>query len=338
MKSMNPFLFLLGALSLIPLIGFAQNISAPSADHHIHIRSEAGTDALVRILEKVRNQTGVQIEPSTGAADVIALLDSAGTSKAALLSTAYFYEMPEVEFEDARAKTRRENEYVAREAAKYPGRLAAFCGVNPLAEYAMNEIEQCGEDERVTGLKLHFANSDVDLRDEEQVQKMARVFSAANSMGLAVIVHLWTRDPDYGRKDARIFLNRILPEALDVPVQIAHLGGPSGFGAPADSASAVFAEAVEDGNPLMDNVWFDLAAVPADPKRAKGEKQLEMIRESNKKLARRIRELGPDRILWATDWIAGPAPVYTAKLRSFFQALPEDLVKTISENVAPYLR
>jgi len=308
----------------------------PAADHHIHIRSEAGTDALVRILEKVRNRTGVEIRPSTDADLVIGLLDSAGVRKAALLSTAYFFEMPEVEFDSARIKTRRENEYVARQAALYPDRLAAFCGLNPLAGYALEEVERCGTDGRVEGIKLHFANSDVDLRNREHVKQVAAVFEAANRLDLALVVHLWTRNPDYGRRDVELFVEEILPAATDVAVQIAHLGGPSGFGAATDSASAAFADAIANDNPALENIWFDLAAVPADPGRAESEEQQAAIREANRELARRIRQIGPERVLWGTDWIAGPVRMYTAQAHSI--PLPEDLLRILGSNSAPYLR
>jgi hypothetical protein len=46
---------------------------------------------------------------------------------------------------------------------------------------------------------------------------------------MAIVVHVWTGDDKVGNpydgRDARTFLNDVLPAAPDTPVQIAHLGG-----------------------------------------------------------------------------------------------------------------
>lgn len=310
--------------------------SPPKADHHIHIRSERGTDALIKILEKVKNQSEVKVRPSVGAEEVIAMLDSAGTQKAALLSTAYFFGMPEVDFANERTKVRRENEYVARQAERYPQRLAAFCGVNPLAEYAINEIKWCGKDGRFDGLKLHFANSAVDLRKEEHLKRMARVFDVANEHNLAIVVHLWTRNPDYGKKDINIFIDKILPEAPDVTVQVAHFGGPGNFSPVTNEVSKAFVDALEKGVSNAGNLYFDLAAVPQNPAHASTRKERESIRRASQQLAKRIKQIGAEHILWGTDWIAGPLPVYLGKLKSM--PLNNQLWGKVDSNVAPYLQ
>jgi len=100
-----------------------------------------------------------------GAAEVLAALDSAGVARAAVLSSAYLFGMPDVGFENQQASVMAENDYVSREVAKHRERLVGFCSVNPLAEYAMSEVTRCSTLPGMVGLKLHFANSDVDLRN-----------------------------------------------------------------------------------------------------------------------------------------------------------------------------
>lgn len=308
----------------------------PKADHHIHIRSETGTKALVKVLEKVRNQSGVKLKSSVGAEEIITMLDSAGTQKGTLLSTAYFFGMPEVDFTNEQTKVRRENEYVASQAERYPRRLSAFCAVNPLAEYAISEIKWCGRDGRFDGLKLHFANSDVDLRKEEHVKKLASVFDVANEHSLAIVVHLWTRNPDYGKKDIEIFVDEILPKAPGVTVQIAHFGGPGNFSPVTNEVGKAFAKALENEASNTDSLYFDLAAVPQNPARASTRKEREKNRLANQQLAERIKQIGAENILWGTDWIAGPLPVYLGKLKSM--PLNNQIWQKINSNVAPYLQ
>lgn len=338
MKPLKLMLFII-ATFLLTGTGISQSsdtATIPAADHHVHVRSEAGTGALIKIMKKVKQQKGVEISDSAGADKVIALLDSSGTEKATLLSTAYFFSMPEVDFKDEATRVRQENEYVARQAAKYPDRLTAFCGLNPLSAYALKEIERCAEYNSVSGIKLHLANSDVELRNEEHRKKLARVFEAADSQGLAIIIHLWTRNPNYGRKDVNFFIDDILSRAPHVPVQIAHMAGPGPFNKATDRASAAFADAIAEDHPSMDKVWFDLAAVPAYTSGAKSKEEQEKIRETNRKIEQRIRQLGTDRILWGTDWIAGPTERYARRVQNI--PLSDKMIEALSSNLAPYLQ
>lgn len=333
---MNARTLLFPAITFLLTAFTISTAQAQRADHHLHIRSEAGTDALLKVLKEVKGQTGVKVQPSIDADDVIALLDSTGTQKATLHSTAYFFAMPEMNFANEQTKLRRENEYVASQAAQYPNRLVAFCGVNPLSEYAMEEIMWCGSDGRFAGLKLHLANSKVDLRNPNHVQRLAKVFEAASRHELAIVIHLWTRNPDYGSKDVNAFADNILPQARNVPVQVAHLGGPGTFSEVTSRVAETFSELAATNKPLYENLYFDLAAVPMNPQRATSEKQRNRINALNNKLAELIKKLGPGQVLWGTDWIAGPASVYQGKLNAL--SLPDSLRKKIDVNTAPYFQ
>ena len=68
-------------------------------------------------------------------------------------------------------------------------------------------------------------------------------------------------NPEYGRRDAEIFLSQVLPKATDVPIQIAHLAGWGGYPAETDAALSVFAEAFASGDRRVTNVYFDLSAL-----------------------------------------------------------------------------
>jgi predicted TIM-barrel fold metal-dependent hydrolase len=103
--------------------------------------------------------------------------------------------------------------------------LTAFCAVNPLKEYALAEIARCAGDR---GLKLHFGNSDVDLDNPAHVAQMRRVFAVANWHRMAIVGNIpsnHNRKRPWGERQARAFLEQLLPAAPDVVVQIAHLAG-----------------------------------------------------------------------------------------------------------------
>ena len=77
------------------------------------------------------------------------------------------------------------------QVAQYPERLVGFCSINPLRDYALDEIARCGKDERLhRGLKLHFGNSDVDFSNRAHVTRLKAVFGLANRQRMAIVVHM----------------------------------------------------------------------------------------------------------------------------------------------------
>src|SRR5207249_9333537 len=105
------------------------------------------------------------------------------------------------------------------------------------------------------------ANSDVDLRKADDVAQLRRVFRAANQHRLAIVVHMRPRREPYGREDAELFLREVLPEAPDIPIQIAHLAGWGGYDNATDEAAAVFGEALSKHDPRVAHLYFDLTTI-----------------------------------------------------------------------------
>jgi predicted TIM-barrel fold metal-dependent hydrolase len=110
-----------------------------------------------------------------------------------------------VDFENEHASVVAENDYVSREVAKHLRRLAGFCSVNPLAEYAVGEFTRCATLPGMVRIKLHLANSDVDLPNRAHVDRLKAIFREAERSGRPLILHMHTPQPDYGAHDARIF-------------------------------------------------------------------------------------------------------------------------------------
>jgi hypothetical protein len=97
-----------------------QTVPVPIADHHQHLFGPAIV---------ARGQSGQTID----AADLIALLDAAGIRKAVVLSIAYQFSNPNrPPVDDEYARVRAENDWTSAQVARFPGRLRAFCSVNPL--------------------------------------------------------------------------------------------------------------------------------------------------------------------------------------------------------------
>ena len=291
-------------------VGAVRLAAQPAVDHHLHLLRSA-------------------IAPPQGfalnASDLIRQMDEAGVRRGVVLSIAYQFGnpfRPPVANEYERVK--EENDWTATQAALYADRLVAFCGVNPLTDYALREIDRCAQDPRLRrGLKLHFGNSDVEMDKPGHVAQLRRVFAAANGHRMAIVVHV-RPNIDHGRpwgeRQARIFLESVLPEAKDVVVQIAHLASAGRYeDEGVDKALGVFVDAIRAKDSRMKHVYFDVSVGAWESKKETLQKQL--------------RAIGMERLFYASD--SPPLAAWKA-----FRKLPlnEAELKQIEQNVAPYLR
>jgi predicted TIM-barrel fold metal-dependent hydrolase len=105
------------------------------------------------------------------ASGLIDFLNAAGIKRAVVLSTAYgpVAGPSETEVERVRA----ENDWTAKQIMMFPARLIGFCGINPMRDFALAEIERCSAiPELRYGIKHHFGNSDTDLDDAVKVTRL----------------------------------------------------------------------------------------------------------------------------------------------------------------------
>ena len=296
--------------------------SQPQIDYHQHLLSPAAAK-----LGSLPN--------SFTARDLIRLLDAAGVRRALVLSLAYQYgnrNKPPVQDEYAHVK--QENDWTAQQAAEYPDRLRAFCGVDPLKSYAIAEISRCAKDVYLhSGLKLHFGNSDVNMDDPRHVAQLRRVFRAADEHRMAIVVYMRpsvTRNRPYGAKEAEIFLNEVLTSAPHAPIQIAHLAGAGGFDdLSVDSALSVFISAIARRDPRMKNVYFDICGVAG----------IGQWQDKKALIVERIRQIGVSRILWGSDGAFGGGVTPVQALGSYRQLpLTKEEFHIIDTNLTPYMR
>jgi uncharacterized protein len=305
----------------------AGQLPAPLVDHHQHFFSP-GLAKLVT--PNPLPPGGVAVEP-IDADRVIALLDSAGIRRALVLALGYSWGNPRRRVEDEYEKVKAENDFTAQQVMKYPDRLRAFCSFNPLRAYALDELDRCAAIPALRrGLKLHVGNSAVDYHNADHLARLRRVFRAANDRHMAIVIHMRasiSRGLSYGREEARIFLDSVLPAAPDIPVQIAHLAGAGGYDSTTDQALSVFADAIARQDPRTKRLWFDVTTIAS-------------ARETDGQLiASRLRQLGVDRVLYGSDAATGgnlpPREAWAAFLEL---PLTDAEFRTIARNVAPYMR
>ncbi len=328
LRGKNWFVVHLGALLVIagcmPAVRskVPADVGPPLVDHHQHLLSPA----IATLWKQPRPVLAERL---------IAQLDAAGIQRALVLSLAYAWGSPRLPAsDDEYARVRAENDWTAQQAALYPTRLVAACSINPLRDYALREIERCAAHPGLrNGLKMQFANSGVNLRNADHVAQLRRVFAAANSARMPLIVHVWTGDNEianpFDARDARTFIDQVLPSAPDVVVQIAHLGGSGPRLDPGtEAAMIVLSEAAAGSHPAMRNVYFDMATnvFPQSPD------------ASAEFMTARIRQIGVSRVVYGSD---GPPNLPAAES---WRAQLEKLRLTpgefdqIRNNVVPFLK
>ena len=300
----------------------------PIADHHQHLFSPA----LAALISPA--PPAAPIAPVT-AADLITLLDAAGIRRAAVLSTAYIFEQPTRKVDNARDKVRAENDWTSQQVAQYPERLVGFCGLNPLKDYALDELARCAKDPNLRrGLKLHVGNSGVDYTDAQHVARLRSVFRAANSYGMAIVIHMrasFGQKLPYGREAALVLLNELVPAAPDVPIQIAHLAGGGGpMDQAAHDALDVLVDAISRGDPRTKPLWFDVTGMGTVPK---------MMPDELAYFATKIRQIGVQRVIYGSDAPSGGNPP-PQQAWAAFRKLPlsDEEFRTIAGNLAPYMQ
>lgn len=265
-------------------------------DHHVHVHAPeilAFLPAYCASPGRIGACHPDFVEPLT-VTDLLDDMDEAGVGTAWIMSTGYLAESPMMvpRLADAPTLVHAANAFTVGAARSHPERLVAFIGVNPLTPTALAEIAAWKDEPFATGLKIHLTNSEVDLRDPDQVFRLAAVFDAAAAAGMTIMIHMRTRAEDYGARDVRVFVEQVLPHAGNAPVIIAHAGGWGGLDANTWGAMEGFRQVLAERPELKANLYFDLAQVfDADTPQA------DLAR-----LVRVMRAIDVDRFVPGSDW------------------------------------
>ena len=288
----------------------------PRVDYHQHLVSPAFAP-IVKL-------------PQRDAKALLAELDAAGIEKAVVLSVGYSFADERKKLPDPDRLTREENDWTSGQVSGSGGRLIGFCSANPLRTAALAELERCLGLPGMRGIKLHFGNAGISLRDSAHAVRLAAVFALAERRGAPVIVHMRARGgSNYGAEDARLFLDRLVTVAPSIEIVVAHLGY-SGPGYPdADSVMAAFGEAAEKGDSRMRNVYFDVATNVTE----------ETTPENAALVSRRIRQVGARHVLYGSD-LSPPGGSIASGWRIFRDrvSLTADELRTIAGNVTRFAR
>ncbi|HWE46988.1 MAG TPA: amidohydrolase family protein [Caulobacteraceae bacterium] len=320
----------------------AGRAAAPLVDHHIHLGSPTLSDRIAQIDKadpSAFDHLSRDIFSRPTLSDALHLLDEAGIQRAVLLSSAYLF-MPGSTFSDATAadaagrQMREENRFAVEAGRASHGRLIVCFAVNPFAPNANEEFAYWKSNPGVHGLKLHLGSADFHASNPEQVLKVAALFAAAREARLAPVVHLRGGGP-FPKAEVEVFIDKVVSQAGDLPVQIAHGGGYGGADPATIDSLATFGAAIAQGAPGTKNLVLDLSGIvlPDADAQALGSTDAQL-----KVFVALMRKIGLDRFVMGSDWpaIGRIAPYYDLMRRRL--PVTDDEWARLCSNVAPYLR
>ncbi len=319
--------------------------AVPLADHHMHLQSpliSAWLHDMETAMPTVFDGISDDIFAERSGVQAVAELDRAGIRQGVLLSMGYmfgFSPVPLAPKERAR-RMRAENRFNVDAALASHGRLVAFVGINPFEANARDELDYWSRQPGAWGVKLHLGNSGFDPGNAEQVKKLAAFFAAARKARMPLVIHLRGAAP-FTVANITTFIDKVLPGAGDLPVQIAHGGGYGGIDQPTLDALALYGEAIARKAPGTANLVLDLSAVAQfDPDKApqKDPDEKRTHAELRAAYAAGMRKIGMDRFVLASDWpaISVPAAYFAAERTAL--PITDAEWRQLCANLAPYLR
>jgi len=311
---------------------------APRVDHHVHLGSPALADQMDEI-DKL-DPTAFQylsrdIFKRPTPADALHILDEAGVKRAVVLSTAYMF-VPSGDVTDPKAAhaMREENRFIVDTGLASHGRFITFIAINPLAANAQDEFDYWKGKPGVSGIKLHLGGAGFHASSPQQVAVMARFFAQARDAHLPMVVHLRGGGP-FPKAEVETFIDKVLSQAGDLPVQIAHGGGYAGADPATIDSLTAFGDAIARKAPGTKNLVFDISGVvlPEDTAKALGSSDAQL-----KIFVDLMRKIGLDRFVIGSDWPAlGRIAPYYALMRQKLPLTDAEWAR-LCRNEAPYLR
>lgn len=300
-----------------------QSRIAKAADGHVHILSPE----LIRIWKGL----GIPFtRPDEYYRDIDEILRNTAARRIDLVSMAHVFSSREFgKFDNERELVEKENSYVAAARNTHRSRLRAFCSVDPLRDYALNELERCRSRLLMDGIKLHHNANQVYLTVPDHLAKVKRVFEFASRHKLPVLLHFDNSHQRFGKRDADLLVGAILNDLKPISLRIAHFGTSGGFNSRTKAVIDSFREHFRNSPQIRRHkITFDISAVALD-KDSEGVRKL--TDGEFEELGIYVRRLGFDRIAFGTDYPLYRPAEYLEILRSRLKLTDDEIELLLKE-------
>lgn len=330
------FAILLTVMAKVPSQAYATDSSKALTDFHIHVQSPVISDCINQYWEDTNHPMSAFAQHDAITADtIIEELDKANFKNAFIISRAYAWTLsvpflPYPMLEDSNVKSilekgalkgytekqlvQYENDWTMDEANKYPQRLTAIFSINPMREYAKEEIDRCVK-KGFKAMKLHLGSSNVNIHDAAQLTILTDILKYAQDKKLVVLIHCGTIYTTKG--DGQIFakmLSEVQGTNKKSKIILAHMGG---MGDPTNTTMKEMIDWTKANPGKLDkkNIYFDISASlwtkeTSEMIQAKGVPFVETSPDIAKQVAENLKEWGLSNILFGSDYYVLSSDVY----------------------------
>lgn len=288
----------------VTVAGRTEVMEASVSDYHVHVLSP-------QLIQAWKNAGATFSRRDEYYSDVDTILTRLGIKLhdgnfIHLVAMGYLFSTEDLGMkENARTLLQTENDYLAEQKAKYPNHIKAYFGIDPLAEYAIDEIMRCHRELRLDGIKLHGNASQIYLTVPEHLAKVRRIFRYAAENNLPVLLHFDNSHRKFGERDVTLLADSILAPLPPMKLQIAHFGTSGGFSGKTKSVLDSFWKLFEQRHAITKHdIVFDISAVALDKD---GDGVTRLTEGEFESLSQYVRKRGFERIVFATDY-----PLYTS--------------------------
>lgn len=288
-------------------------------DNHVHIMSPS--------LIKDWKDLGIPFSKSENYyTNIDTILKTNKADHINLVGMSYVYGNEEFyQGNDEYQRVKQENDYLFSVSQMYDGSVTPFFAVDPLKEYALDEIKRCLSINQRAGLKLHFSTSQVYLTEPEHLRKVKPIFEFVSQNNVPVLLHIDNWHPKFGKPDIEILADSILANIEPINLTIAHFGSSGGFNEKTKNVIDAFVTLFSDQK-ISDKhtILFDISGVALD-KDSDGVKKL--TKAEFKELKIFCNKIGYDKIVFGTDYPLYNANEYIEILTTRLNLSPTELEK-----------
>ncbi len=277
-------------------------------DYHVHIYSKTILDNITAQGHDFSKGGFEVVKKKKAYSDIEAIMRDNDNAKMLLLSAGYGYAGGGAKKGAAeRGVVQQENELLAKLVGRYPDQLIGFYGLNPLRNYALEEVTRCKRRLGLHGLKLHFEGNNIDLWNPKHLTKLQTLFQFLSVENIPVLIHNNARDNESGTAYAERFIEFFLEKTGPLTIIFAHSGGGGGFTNFTYDFLTTFAEYLTSARSAEKHrIFFELSgtALSFD---YPGSKSLSS-------LSRLIETIGPDHFLFGSDYPFRKSKTYASQL------------------------
>lgn len=301
-------------------------------DYHVHIFSpELLKNLDLQGITFNKNVFQV-IKEKEAYSDIFEISKDNQDAKMVLISVGYAYRninngINEREF------VKKENNLLAEIVKTNPDNLLGFYGVDPLMDFAKEEIIRCDEDLQLDGLKIHLQANQFNCKDSSQLAKLKEIFVLADERDIPILIHNSAWQDSSGMEYFKTLEKEILKNSNSLTIIFAHAGGGGGL-------MPFMFEFLEEFHRYKNEnqehkkhkIFFELSGVvPIFPFTIPGNK-------SKEHLVFLMNKIGLDNFLFGSDYPVRNSPTYFSELKQLPGIDQEKLIKMVQRNIFSELR